>query len=76
MTIHYTVALCADAHVLLIGVQNSQEPLVSRHLEVLPVQSAPRRLKPLPWLRDARAKITAAPYKRTLRDHRQGVFCG
>lgn len=70
---HFTSALCAHAHVLLIGSQNSLEPLSSRCLEVYSIQSAPRRLKPLPRLRDARAKVTSAPYKRTLRDLRMGV---
>ena len=73
---HFTVALCEDSRVLLIGAQNSLEPLANRQMEVLPVQSSPMRLKTAPRLRDARVRITSAPYKRTLRDLRHGVSHG
>ena len=69
---HFTVALCAESTVLLIGHQNSLQPVAERVLEPV-LQSAPRRLKIAPWLRESRAVISHAPYKRTLRNLRMGV---
>jgi hypothetical protein len=70
---HFTVALCAESSVLLIGHENSLQPVSRRVLEPL---SSPKRLKVAPWIRDARSKVTSAPYKRTLRDLRMGVARG
>jgi hypothetical protein len=64
-TFHYTVALCEDSRVLLIGSQ-----CLTPAAGDLAMQSAPRRVKIAPWLRESRAKVTHAPYKLTLRDHR------